>query len=309
MTSVDGHTGSFGDSSTGTPAREYSPRFSKWRVLQLVLATVFFITAFLKWRAFVASVPSTILEVAPQLEWGLIQFEIFLAIWLISGLATSLVWWVLLTAFASFAGSGIYQVWIGQSSCGCFGELSINPIWVVTFDLGVLLLLSYISPQEMLGTGSETTFIATGQSKLKRYGVLFVTMIGIVAGIFIMASAPTLTNIISTYSSPSLTGQYLVTKPVVSSIGVSKPGQWVEFTLQVNNRSNEAIKLIGAINDCQCVAGPDLPSEIPPGAGKNIRFRVKIGDTLGRRDGRIWIRTNHPQQPFLLCRWRGHVEN
>ena len=83
-----------------------------WFGLRLVLAVFFLLAAFLKWQAFVSGVPSAVSEVAPQLEWGLIQFEFLLAIWLLSGWATSALWWVLVALFSIFTGAGLYQVWI-----------------------------------------------------------------------------------------------------------------------------------------------------------------------------------------------------
>ncbi|MDP1562798.1 MAG: hypothetical protein Q8M16_15580 [Pirellulaceae bacterium] len=137
----------------------------------------------------------------------------------------------------------------------------------------------------------------------------FVTALGLGLGMVLMAMTPSLTNLISANVAPAWTGQYLITKPVIANVGIGKPGEWIDFRLLVNNRSNEPIRLIGAANDCQCTAGKDLPVTIAAGAETEIRVRVKVGDTEGFRDGKIWFRTDHARQPLLLCRWRGFVKS
>ena len=272
----------------------------------------FLVTAFLKWRAFLAGTPSAVSEVAPQLEWGLIQFEFLLAVWLLSGLAAREVWWVLVITFSVLAGASVYQVWMGQSSCGCFGQFSLHPIWVVLLDTCLLLLLYWFGPTTQATTDASAANRIPENlipSLIARGLIPFVTALGLGLGTVLMAMTPSLANLISANIAPTWSGQYLITKPVIANVGVGKPGEWLDVRLVVNNRSKEPIRLIGAANDCQCTAGQDLPVTIASGAETKIRVRVKIGDTEGFRDGKIWFRTDHAPQPLLLCRWRGFVKS
>jgi len=231
---------------------------------------------------------------------------------LLSGLAARWVWWVLVITFSLFAGASGYQVWIGHSSCGCFGQFSLHPIWVVLLDTCLLLLLYWFGPKAQATTDASAANRVPEKlipSLMARGLIPFVTALGLGVGMVLMAMTPSLTNLISPNVSPTWTGQYLITKPVIAIVGIGKPGEWVDFSLLVNNRSNEPIRLIGATNDCQCTAGQDLPVTIASGAETEIRVRVKIGDTEGFRDGKIWFRTDHTRQPLLLCRWRGIVKS
>jgi Methylamine utilisation protein MauE len=63
----------------------------------------------------------------PEFQLAVIEFELFLALWLLSGIRPLGSWMVALTIFIGFAGVSFYQGWIGQSSCGCFGRLSVSP--------------------------------------------------------------------------------------------------------------------------------------------------------------------------------------
>jgi uncharacterized membrane protein len=299
--------GGWGHSHRGT-LPQGDTRF--WFGLRLVLAVFFLVAAFLKWQAFVSGVPSAVSEVAPQLEWGLIQFEFLLAIWFLSGWATRVLWWVLVALFSIFTGAGLYQVWMGQSSCGCFGQYSLHPLWVVSLDVVILVLLLWSGSIFGVGQSRHNEDHAEIVRRKRQARLLFAVLAGgLLVGLLGMSLTPTLTNAMSEYAWPSWTGQYLVTSPSVADLGVGKPGEWRDFRVRVQNRAAKPIRLIGAANDCQCSAGQDLPVQVPAGGETVVRVRVKVGNSVGRRDGKIWIRTDHAAQPLLLCRWRGVVKD
>src|SRR5881628_1491027 len=60
---------------------------------------------------------------APAFQVGLIEFEILLGLWLISGLNPVGAWITAILGFTGFAAVSFYLGWIGQASCGCFGQL------------------------------------------------------------------------------------------------------------------------------------------------------------------------------------------
>lgn len=70
-----------------------------------------------------------------------IGFEVFLGLWLWSGKNAIGSWLTSLITFTVFAGVSFYQGWVGQTSCGCFGRVSINPWYTFGADLLVLALL------------------------------------------------------------------------------------------------------------------------------------------------------------------------
>jgi hypothetical protein len=81
--------------------------------------------AALKLQGFrVDAVPSLGILSNPEIKVGLIEFEIFLGLWLLSGKARIGSWLTTIVAFGIFAVASAYQGWIGQASCGCFGRLS-----------------------------------------------------------------------------------------------------------------------------------------------------------------------------------------
>ncbi|HEY7314869.1 MAG TPA: MauE/DoxX family redox-associated membrane protein [Gemmataceae bacterium] len=77
----------------------------------------------------------------PVFQIAIVEFEIFLAAWLLWGRQPLGSWATALGAFSIFAAVSAYQGWIGRASCGCFGRLSVSPWSAFGIDLAVLLAL------------------------------------------------------------------------------------------------------------------------------------------------------------------------
>jgi len=79
-------------------------------------------------------------------RWFLIaqvEFELFLGVFLLSGLYKRPVWLVTLVCFIGFSCVTLYKGLSGQASCGCFGKVPISPWYTLIFDLiasGTLVL-------------------------------------------------------------------------------------------------------------------------------------------------------------------------
>src|SRR5207244_1575534 len=78
---------------------------------------------------------------SPSFQVGLIEFEILLGLWLLSGKSPIGSWLVAIAGFASFGAVSFYLGWIGQASCGCFGQLSVSPWYAFGIDLVAILAL------------------------------------------------------------------------------------------------------------------------------------------------------------------------
>jgi hypothetical protein len=56
-----------------------------------------------------------------------VEFELFLGLWLVSGLHVRQARDLALVCFFAFAGVSLYQALAGAASCGRFGKVSVNP--------------------------------------------------------------------------------------------------------------------------------------------------------------------------------------
>ncbi|MBI2805142.1 MAG: hypothetical protein HYX68_09195, partial [Planctomycetes bacterium] len=74
-------------------------------------------------------------------QLAIVEFEIFLGIWLLTGRAAVGAWLTALATFTIFAGISFYLGVIGQTSCGCFGRFSPNPWWAFALNAVVIALL------------------------------------------------------------------------------------------------------------------------------------------------------------------------
>jgi hypothetical protein len=72
---------------------------------------------------------------------AVVEFEVLLAFWLMSGLAPSAAWWVTTTTFGLFAVVAAGKGMAGESSCGCFGRVPTSPWFSFWLDVSVLLAL------------------------------------------------------------------------------------------------------------------------------------------------------------------------
>jgi len=95
----------------------------------------------MKWSTFGNFSNSYLYEIAPQFEWALIQFEFFLAAWLLLGWLPRVSSLIALTVFSAFAGVSLVMTLQGRSSCGCLGQVNVSPALILAFDIVFVLLL------------------------------------------------------------------------------------------------------------------------------------------------------------------------
>lgn len=87
------------------------------------------------------------------MRWFLIlqvEAELFLGVWLLSGLFRKLAWLVGLGCFAMFSVVTLYKGINGAASCGCFGSVHVNP-WITLFaiDLPAVVALVIFRPRNL----------------------------------------------------------------------------------------------------------------------------------------------------------------
>ena len=82
-------------------------------------------------------------------RWFLIaqvEFELMFGLLLLSGLYKRLMWMVALVCFVGFSLVTLYKGLAGAASCGCFGQVEINPWYTLIFDLAAVTALLIFRP-------------------------------------------------------------------------------------------------------------------------------------------------------------------
>ena len=72
---------------------------------------------------------------------GVVEFELFLGLWLLSGAYSRALWWTTLVCFIGFLQITLYRALTGEASCGCFGKVAVNPWYTLVLDLVIVLSL------------------------------------------------------------------------------------------------------------------------------------------------------------------------
>ena len=106
-------------------------------IMRIGVAAVLFAAAMLKASAQQTPIASRI--VLPALEAAV-------AAWLISGRKPILSWLTAIVLFAAFAGISWDHIRRGEISCGCFGNVELNPWWSLTIDLAAIAALLHWHP-------------------------------------------------------------------------------------------------------------------------------------------------------------------
>lgn len=221
--------------------------------LRFLFAVIFLAAAYLKWLGFYAGRRSFLAEIAPQLEWMLIQTELVIGIWLLLGWAAFYSWFATLLMFGGFAGANLWMAWQGRSSCGCLGSVEFHPIWMFLIDVTIIGIL--LNPHVWRGLVS-----VEHRSKFLLSLIVLISLAAVSAAFAVRAS-PQISEFITRRIPPELSGQYLITEPVVIDAGVGYPNQWQTLSIKIANRSKEMVTLIGAEEGCRCRAIKSLPIE------------------------------------------------
>lgn len=212
---------------------------------------------------------------AAWVQATLIWLELLLGLWLLFGVAVAWAWLTAVATFLCFGAISLYQTWIGQASCGCFGKLSVNPWYTLGLDVVALLGLALCRPP-----------ISSSMSGVR--AVLAARMAGVVATCgAILALLVILLGLGSWwFGSPQaalahLRGEHVSVTPGLVNVGQGSPGEVCRATVEVSNWTDAPVRLIGGISDCSCVLTDDLPLTIPPGEVRSVTVQVKLPASTG----------------------------
>jgi methylamine utilization protein MauE len=91
-------------------------------------------------------VPETSLFTARWFLTGLVEFELMLGLWLVSGLHARASRSAALLSFTAFGIITLYKGVSGEASCGCFGKVEASPWHVLGLDIAVVAALWFVTP-------------------------------------------------------------------------------------------------------------------------------------------------------------------
>lgn len=119
------------------------------------------------------------------LEAGIVDYELLLSIWLLSGVKLQ---WGRRMAIATFLSFGCYACFLGiagKESCGCFGNVHVSPWWTFSIDATIALLLFLWKPKYV----KDDLSLCPGWLNCSRPSFFLIVTLLVFAGIPLLAAA------------------------------------------------------------------------------------------------------------------------
>jgi hypothetical protein len=134
-------------SQNAAPQAPSPRRVTGFDVVRVVLGLVILAAAALKTHE-LATRPAKNLNILSY-RWSLallVEVQIVLGLWWLSGLYRRLAWLAALVCFTFFTGVTIYEGLAGYESCGCFGAVEVHPWYTLVFDVCAVVALLVFRP-------------------------------------------------------------------------------------------------------------------------------------------------------------------
>jgi hypothetical protein len=209
---------------------------------------------------------------APTFQFLVIVFELGLGGWLLSGQQRAGAWIAAMLTFCTFAGVSCYQGIIGQASCGCLGsKVSVNPWLMFVFDLAAIAML-LISRPDLKSLWRDRAPIVRSAAGI--FGV-YLLLMAILAGVAYLGFG----SIDAALA--SIRNECLSVFPALIDMGEGVPGETREAKVELTNRTDKPIRLVGGTSDCSYTVLGDLPVTVPAGESRSISVVVRLPNAAG----------------------------
>jgi hypothetical protein len=172
--------------------------------------------------------------------WGAGMAEVGVGVFVFWNRITSLSWWILTVLFLVLMLFASWNIWNGQSDCGCAGAISISP-WVFwLFDIGVLACLIALRPSREV-----TPIIQVGSSSGSTWGALLGGFLVIFLFLAFQADAV-----------PSSLASWLGRRPLANvrvDLGQRAGLNPFDQTVILSNPTDQDMRIVGVEKSCKCV--------------------------------------------------------
>jgi hypothetical protein len=232
-----------------------------------------------------------------RVQVAAVEVESVLGLWLLSGWSLRTSWLLCLAFFASMAAISIYLVLEGQESCGCFGQIMVNP-WLTFFlDLGAVALLLFCRPES---SGEVPSGI---RARTLKTAVVAGPILILILGAFLVSADKDVAGMLA-----QLRGESITVEPPVTYVGEGRAGDVRNFTIELTNHAAHAIHCIGGTTSCSCIATRDFPVELRPAETRPIQVTMRFRGGGGLFQHRFVFYTDDDKQSIVVARFAGRVD-
>lgn len=211
-----------------------------------------------------------------------IQAEVLLAAWLLSGVYAVAARRTAIGLFAVFAGYSASSVWQGIPSCGCFGAIDTSPMFVLGLDILLVIVLTRDSPPS--------------EHDSQRISGRFVGMALLMLAAGGLLGWQLLSNEVAAFG---FGGKPLSVSTDVVDFGSNSTKDSFSKTLDIVNHTQQSVSLVGCSARCNCNVGVDFPCQLAPGESTSIPLRFPAGLRVGEFSFPMRFFTDHPKLTAL----------
>jgi hypothetical protein len=104
-----------------------------------------------------------------------------------------------------------------------------------------------------------------------------------------------------------LRGDLITVEPAVSNVGEAETGVERMFRVELTNRTDRPIRIIGGTDNCSCIATDSLPLTLFRDQPQSIEVWVRFRGSAGRFQHRFVLLTDDARQPVVVARFTGRV--
>lgn len=231
------------------------------------------------------------LTAAAWAQLAVVQAEIGLGGWLLSGVAAAGAWLLATATFFAFSAVSFYSGVTGQEDCGCFGAVQVNPWYTFGFDVAVVATLLALRPRPE-GRGP----LGAVSHGLRPAGVW-------VGGFAIVVAGSAAAGAVAFGSVPRamavLRGEPLLARSPTLDLGEGEFGQAVEGVAVLENVTGRTVRVVAGTSDCTCVSTLALPLVIRPGEVGELPVAMSLRGSPGRVSRTVTLVTDAPGFPRL----------
>lgn len=207
----------------------------------------------------------------------MIEAELVIGLWLLSGIAKWVGWIIALVLFAGLTLISFYQGLTGQASCGCFGTVHVNPWFTFALDASAVALLLVFKPCEsVLSTIHPITPLRLFTKSLIQIGGLVIVLLSSIVVLFLLTSKDPILVL------AQIRGETLCVEPSIIDVGRAEAGSSLMVPVQLRNYGNTQIEVVGGDVSCVCMTMGDLPVTLQSRSSVTVHIKVVFKGTPGK---------------------------
>jgi hypothetical protein len=239
--------------------------------------------------------PNPILT-SSRAEVAAIEVEAVLGLWLLSAIYPRASRQVAILFFGLLACASVYLALAGQTSCGCFGRVTVNPWITLALDVAAAASL-YLLPTPGASLSHSPAWLQfLGRTCLKPAAILLV-----VGAVFLLAVDDPAAAI------ARLRGDSITVEPAICDFGSGPVGVERVLQVQLTNRTDRPIRIIGGSADCRCVAIHSLPLTLSQRETRAIDVKAMFRGSPGKFRHRFRLFTDDEGHPVVVAHVGGAV--